>query len=120
MFPEHSPVLEEYHNDPRTVDNLIDGVNLTSDDLHSWLTPFTSGKKHFVFLEFDEPVTISMIRIWNYNKSRIHAYRGARYVELSLDGRNIFEGELRMAPGSHALADVEECAEKLLFTTSLG
>ena len=26
-----------------------------------------------------------MIRVWNYNKSRIHSYRGARYVELLLD-----------------------------------
>lgn len=41
-------------SDPRTVDNLLDGINHTSDDLHAWLTPFTRGHDHFIFIEFDE------------------------------------------------------------------
>jgi hypothetical protein len=40
-----------------------------------------------------------MMRIWNYNKSRIHSYRGARYVEALLDERPIFKGEIQKAPG---------------------
>lgn len=41
-------------NDPRTVDNLIDGVNFTCDDLHAWLTPFSKGSDHIVVFDMDE------------------------------------------------------------------
>ena len=30
----------------------------------------------------------------NYNKSRIHSYRGARDIEMYLDGQMIFKGEI--------------------------
>lgn len=35
----------------------------------------------------------------NYNKSRIHSFRGARYLEVSLDGQYIFKGEIARACG---------------------
>ena len=38
-----------------------------------------------------------MVRVWNYNKSRIHSYRGARYVEMHLDEAPIFKGEIKRA-----------------------
>jgi len=41
-----------------------------------------------------------MIRIWNYNKSRIHSYRGARLITIEFDDRIIFSGEIRKAPGN--------------------
>lgn len=116
--PADINVLPEYQNDPRTVDNLLDGVNLTCDDLHAWLTPFTSGKDHMIWIEFEEPTTISMIRIWNYNKSRIHSFRGARYIEIQLDNHMIFKGEIRKAPGAHSIYhDFDSCCECILFTT---
>ena len=55
-----------------------------------------------------------MLRVWNYNKSRIHATRGARHVRITLDERLIFEGELRQALGS--TADAALYAESILFT----
>ena len=55
-----------------------------------------------------------MIRIWNYNKSRIHSYRGARLVSIDLDGKAIFKGEIRKAPGN--TKDPEQCCEIILFT----
>eukprot|EP01042_Synura_sphagnicola_P002908 gene2908-3558_t len=64
----------------------------------------------------DDVTVVSMIRIWNYNKSRIHSYRGARYVEISLDGTFIFKGEIRRAPGR--VSDVEANYECVLFTTN--
>ncbi len=57
-----------------------------------------------------------MIRIWNYNKSRIHSYRGARLLTCELDGELIFRGEIQKAPGN--LNDPENCCEILLFTES--
>ena len=57
-----------------------------------------------------------MIRIWNYNKGRIHSYRGARLLTCELDSRLIFRGEIQKAPGN--LNDPEACCEILLFTES--
>lgn len=36
------------------MDNLIDGVNFTSDDLHAWLAPFSKGSDHIIVFEMDE------------------------------------------------------------------
>jgi hypothetical protein len=55
-----------------------------------------------------------MIRIWNYNKSRIHSYRGARFVTCELDGKLIFKGEVAKAPGNPN--DPQNCCEIILFT----
>ena len=79
--PPDINILPGYGGDPRTVDKLIDGHYLTNDDLHVWLTPFTAGEDHTITIEMGSRKQISMIRIWNDNKSRIHSYRGARLVE---------------------------------------
>lgn len=100
--------------DPRTPDKLVDGVNWTCDDLHMWLAPFTAGRDHVVTLRLPEVTELGMIRIWNYNKSRIHAARGARMMEIRLDGDPIFRGEVSRAPGS--LKGAPERAEPILFT----
>ncbi|CAD7943954.1 unnamed protein product [Amoebophrya sp. A25] len=56
-----------------------------------------------------------MIRIWNYNKSRLHASRGCRTMEIFLDENPIFFGEIRRATGQ--LDAPEELCEHLLFLT---
>jgi len=55
-----------------------------------------------------------MIRLWNYNKSRIHSYRGARLLTCHLDSQLIFKGEVAKAPGN--TKDPGQCCEILLFT----
>ena len=35
----------------------------------------------------------------NYNKSRIHSYRGAKDVIIDLDGITVFDGEIAKASG---------------------
>lgn len=112
--PPDINILPGYGNDPRTVDNLLDGVNRTCDDLHMWLAPFTPHKKHVVTITFDQTVPLAMIRVWNYNKSRIHSYRGVRHANMRLDGKVIFEGEIRRAPGH--LESMDSFAEVILFT----
>ena len=156
--PSDINVLPEYFDDPRVVQNLLDGVNRTRDDLHMWLAPFSPGRPHTVTLTFTSHTTLAMVRIWvsdsvgyiregkispmrteygkshllyfhtpyaqhviiltegadpfnlsdvvtifhslntffpqNYNKSRIHSYRGARQVEMYLDTQLIFRGEI--------------------------
>ncbi|OQS01857.1 hypothetical protein THRCLA_05699, partial [Thraustotheca clavata] len=101
-------------HDPRTIDKIVDGHNYTCDELHSWLAPFERGQNHYIYMDFDYPLSISMIRIWNYNTTRIHAYRGARYMEITLDGRFIFKGDIKRAVG--AVESIESCCECILFT----
>jgi hypothetical protein len=55
--------------DIRTVDKLFDGVNDTYDDSHMWLTPQIPSKPTYLYVFFDQPVAISMMKIWNYSKT---------------------------------------------------
>lgn len=113
--PPDVNILQKGGSDPRTVDKLLDGVNWTCDDSHVWLAPFTSGTSNEVTIHFDRPTTLSMLRIWNYNKSRIHSYRGAKKITLRLDNHVIFTGEISKAPGTMRRA--EQYCEYLLFTS---
>lgn len=97
--PPDINILPEYGNDPRIVTNLVDGVFRTRDDMHLWLAPFTPGGKHSISITFAESTRIAMIRIWNYNKSRIHSFRGVRCIDMILDGSLIFQGEIARASG---------------------
>lgn len=98
--PPDINILPAYGKDPRVVANLIDGVNRTQDCMHLWLAPFTPGRRHVIELELGRTHRLAMVRVWNYNKSRIHSFRGAREVEMSLDGRCIFRGEIAKASGT--------------------
>ncbi|CAM9302104.1 unnamed protein product, partial [Ectocarpus fasciculatus] len=112
--PSDINVLEEYENDPRHVENLVDPCNFTKDDMHVWLAP----RGEMVYeKEFDSKLPISMIRIWNYNKSRTHCLRGVRRARLLLDSKVIFDGEIRIAPGT--LESAESCSEVVLFSTDM-
>jgi hypothetical protein len=55
-----------------------------------------------------------MIRIWNYNKSRIHSFRGARLLTCKLDEKLIYRGEIAKAPGN--TIDPSTCCEIILLT----
>ncbi|KAI4456777.1 hypothetical protein MML48_8g00013990 [Holotrichia oblita] len=114
--PPDVNVLPECNNDPRVVTNLLDGVNRTQDDVHLWLAPYTPGHKHTIMIEFHQVSTVAMLRIWNYNKSRIHSYRGARQVQITLDEVLIFIGEIRKACGG-ILGGVDAFGDTILFTT---
>ena len=65
--PASVNVLPGYGNDPRVVSNLVDGVLRTCDDLHLWLTPFTRGQRHVLWLDMGETRTLSMVRLCNCN-----------------------------------------------------
>lgn len=98
--PPDINVLPAYGKDPRVVANVLDGVNRTQDDMHLWLAPFTPGKAHCISLDFAKPCEVAMIRIWNYNKSRIHSFRGVKDITMRLDAQCIFKGEIAKASGT--------------------
>jgi hypothetical protein len=113
--PPDVNILPGYGTDPRTIDKLLDGVNWTCDDLHVWLAPFTAGQEHSITIDLGEGKALSMMRVWNYNKSRIHSYRGAKDVIITLDGKQvIFKGELAKAPGR--MKDADQHCEYIMFT----
>lgn len=56
-----------------------------------------------------------IIRLWNYNKSRIHSYRGAKEVTILLDSTVIFKGEVARACGGLA-GGTEAYGDTILFT----
>lgn len=113
--PPSINVLPEYERDPRTPDKLFDQVNLTQDDLHVWLAPFFPGRQaHTITVDLERTMSLSMIRVWNYNKSRLHSSRGVKDMEILLDDEPVFVGEIRQAPG--VLTSPEEACEHILFT----
>jgi hypothetical protein len=112
--PSDVNILPGYGSDPRTADKLLDGVNWTCDDLHVWLAPFTEGQSHVITIDLGETKTLAMLRVWNYNKSRIHSYRGAREIIVTLDGATVFTGEVSKAPGR--MKDADQHCEYLMFT----
>ncbi|CAB1337902.1 unnamed protein product, partial [Coregonus sp. 'balchen'] len=114
--PPDINVLPAYDKDPRIVANLIDGINRTQDDMHLWLAPFTQGMSHVIYLEFAGPCQVAMIRVWNYNKSRIHSFRGVKEAEMLLDGRCIFRGEIAKASGTLS-GGLDQFGDTILFTT---
>ena len=73
--------------------------------LGRWLTPFEPELPNKLWVALGEKRKISVIRIWNYNKSRIHAFRGARNVEVYVHGTLVYEGEIQRAPGMLTGAD---------------
>ncbi|KAK5641219.1 hypothetical protein RI129_009766 [Pyrocoelia pectoralis] len=114
--PADVNVLPENCNDPRVVQNLLDGINRTQDDVHLWLAPFEKGLSHSITITFTSHAAIAMMRIWNYNKSRIHSYRGVRHAVITLDDVPIFKGEIAKACGG-MLGGVDAFGDTILFTT---
>ncbi|KAM5227700.1 katanin-interacting protein [Ctenodactylus gundi] len=114
--PPDINILPAYGKDPRVVTNLIDGVNRTQDDMHVWLAPFTLGQSHSIFIDFVNPCQVALIRIWNYNKSRIHSFRGVKDITMLLDEQCIFDGEIAKASGTLTGAP-EHFGDTILFTT---
>ena len=64
-----------------------------------------------------EDNTRRLLEIWNYNKSRIHSNRGARYIEVKLDNVIVFKGEIKQAAGKADIFQYDECSECILFTS---
>uniref|UniRef100_A0A8D1UC72 KATNIP domain-containing protein n=1 Tax=Sus scrofa TaxID=9823 RepID=A0A8D1UC72_PIG len=110
--------LPEYTDDSRTLDKLIDGANITMEDEHMWLIPFSPGLDHVVTIRFDRAESIAGLRFWNYNKSPEDTYRGAKVVHVSLDGLCVSPPEgflIRKGPGNCHF----DFAQEILFVDYL-
>ena len=68
-FPDSVNVLPGVKGDLRTVDKLVDGVYDSRDGRHMWLAPILPHTVNCVYVIFDQPRTVSQIRLWNYAKT---------------------------------------------------
>ena len=106
-----------YSNDIRTCEKLVDGVYWTCDDSHSWLAPFNPTRASSIKFDLTKVQELSLIRVWNYNKSRIHSSRGVKNIRIFLDDLKVFEGEIMKAPG--CMESAEQYCEYIVLTENL-
>lgn len=77
---------------------LIDGVLRTHDENHIWQINSTQFPIK-IAIKFTDSVRLALIRLWNYNRSRIYSYRGVKDVVIMLDDVTVFKGEIAKAYG---------------------
>ncbi|KAL0488112.1 hypothetical protein AKO1_008933 [Acrasis kona] len=109
-IPKSIQELPNNKNDVRTLDKLIDGENYTWNDRHMWLAPYIPGQTNYLYVIFEEPVAVSMIKIWNYSKT---VSRGVEELEIYADDVLIYKGFLRKA---HEQGSDVDFAQSILFT----
>ena len=90
--------------------------HITKDVNKHWICDYSKNNFSRILIDLEKSVEISMIRIWNYNCSRIRANRGVKKLVI-LDKnlqKVLFYGEIKMASGS--LVDSKKNFENILFT----
>lgn len=97
IFETHQDDLIEYsvdslqifcETDPKSpVERLVDGYFKTQDDSRIWTTSCRSLPVRIRLL-FDQEISLVLIRIWNYNKSKILSHRGVRFIVIEVRTSN--------------------------------
>lgn len=89
----------------------------TNDPCKMWSARYDDLSEPLcIEIYFKEMENLAMIRIWNYNESRVHALRGVHDLCIDLDGTAIFCGEISCAFTFES--EEEPMGDTILFTTN--
>ncbi|XP_021207298.1 katanin-interacting protein isoform X2 [Bombyx mori] len=97
------------------VETVCDGVVRSRDDKHAWCAAAPTASPLVLSLLLASRVKLALLRIWNYNKSRIHSIRGIRLVQVKLDDQVVFHGEIARASGE-LTGHLSSFGDMILFT----
>ncbi|KAJ0174511.1 hypothetical protein K1T71_009619 [Dendrolimus kikuchii] len=103
------------HSKYGRADNVTDGVVRTRDERHAWSAPVPHQAPIALTILLTSCTTLALLRIWNYNKSRIYSTRGVRLVQIKLDDQIIFSGEIARASGE-LKGSLSSFGDTILFT----
>ncbi|KAM3965817.1 protein KATNIP homolog [Aphomia sociella] len=96
-------------------ENIADGVVRTRDERHAWTTSAPRNLPIALSVLLASCVRLALLRIWNYNKSRIYSTRGVRLVQIKLDDQIIFHGEIARSSGE-LKGPLPSFGDTILFT----
>ncbi|TKR92952.1 hypothetical protein L596_007501 [Steinernema carpocapsae] len=101
-----------------SVESLMCGNGFRcTDPKEMWLAKYSATEGPvWVDIRFAQLTKLAMIRIWNYNESRVHALRGVHELRIELDEHLIFCGEMSCAYSEQAV--VQPLGDTILFTTN--
>ncbi|VIO97313.1 Conserved hypothetical protein, putative [Brugia malayi] len=103
-----------------SLDNVFKNgeVNLsTNDPCKMWSARYDNlAELLHIEIRLKKQESIAMIRIWNYNESRVHALCGVHDLRIELDGVTIFQGEISCAFTFEN--EEESMGDTILFTTN--
>ncbi|XP_059048687.1 katanin-interacting protein-like [Achroia grisella] len=97
------------------VENIVDGIVRTRDERHAWTTSTPRNLPIALSVLLARCTRLALLRIWNYNKSRIYSTRGVRLVQIKLDDQVIFHGEIARSSGE-LKGPLPSFGDTILFT----
>ncbi|KAL0871387.1 hypothetical protein ABMA27_005120 [Loxostege sticticalis] len=103
------------HSSHGRAECVADGVVRTRDERHAWTAPAPRALPVALSVLLANCTKLALLRIWNYNKSRIYSTRGVRLVQIKLDDQVIFHGEIARSSGE-LKGPLPSFGDTILFT----
>jgi hypothetical protein len=113
-YPRDINDVPGHLGDTRTLDKIVNGVHVTTDDQHMWLCPYLPPvdaqdgtdeliPQQWLAVELPEPVHLGGLRLYNYNKNVEDTVRGIRLMDVYVDDVRVSPVSgfiVRKAPGN--------------------